>query len=82
MMELLISDHLTLWPPTPVSLVTGLMVPLVLPSLGDVKPMEGGVAVIQHVNVSYHMLILAIIHQVCLLQLSTVVPWATPPMEQ
>ena len=41
--------------------------------------MEGGVVVIQHVNVSYHiMLIFAMIHQakkkVCLLQLLTVVP--------
>ncbi len=52
MMELLISDHLTLWPPTPVSLVTGLMVPLVLPVLPWLLvAMEGGVVLHQLVNV-------------------------------
>ncbi len=53
--DLLTSDHLGLWPPTPVTLVT-----LEAPP-GLVWLMECGVAVIQLVNVSYQMLILLVI---------------------
>ncbi len=71
---LLTSDHLGLWPPTHVLLAT-----LETPP-GLVWLMESGVVVIQLVNVSYQMLILLVLS--VSVQLSTVVPWATPPMEQ